>query len=114
MTLEDIKNDIKKQELDLSNKYELTEGTHVLLLDLNSKEKGSYDYEDKKIYYQKFNLKNKEGKYVMFSNYLYAEFLKELKPILNNLDENNAVIETIITVVKEENKTNYTIKINKE
>jgi hypothetical protein len=112
MTLEDIKNDIKKQEMDTKNKYDLTEGTHILLIDLNSKEKGFYEYEDKKVYYQKFTLVNNEGKYVIFSNYLYAEFLKALKPVINEFKDNHTVIETIIKVTKTGDKTNYDVKIN--
>ena len=117
MSLEDIKKDIVKQEFDSVNRYDLTEGTHILLLDLNSKEKEIIDWvkedKQKKLYYHKFKLKNQEGKFVLFSNYLYAEFLKVLTPHINNIDPNNSVIEVILNVSKQNNKTNYEIKINK-
>lgn len=111
--INEIKKDIQQQELDSKNRYELTEGTHILLINLNSKEKCIFDWNEgnKKLYYHKFNLINYENKYVLFSNYLYGEFLVKLKPYLYKLNGNMTTIETIIEVIKEENKTKYNIKI---
>jgi predicted restriction endonuclease len=111
MSLNEIKNDMKKQELDENKKYNLDTGTHILLIDLNSKEKVVIDWDNKKLYYHKFNLVNNDKRYVMFSNFLYAEFLKALKPVVDKLKD-DSIVECIVEVNKKENKTDYNIKIN--
>lgn len=113
MSLEEIKNDIKNQELEKQNKYDLTEGRHVLLIDLNSKEKIEFDWKNnKKLYYHKFNILNNGNKYVLFSNFLYSEFIKALKEHIDYLDKNKSVVETIINITQVDEKIKYNVKIN--
>lgn len=111
MSLESIKEDLKKQDQE-EQRYNLTDGTHVLILNLNSKQRVFIPHDEKRILYHRFDIQN-EGKesYVLFSNFLYSEFLKAIKPYVNML-ENKPIIETIIKVSKTKDKTEYDVKIN--
>ena len=111
--IEDIKKDMNKGEIDgdALNKYVLVPGINELTIDLSSKAKHDFLFQDKRLFYQRFNLVNNDKQYVMFSNYLYYLFIEEIKKGGFVITDKDCIIETAINVSELSNKTDYDITI---
>ena len=111
--IEEIKKDMNKDEIDTNalNKYSIIEGKNELTIDLSSKTKVDFLYENKRLFYQRFNIINNDKQFVMFSNYLYYLFIDEIKKGSFVITDTDCIVDVVINMYAEDNKTKYDITI---
>lgn len=109
--IDEIKKDMDRN-IDLQEKYQLTTGSHELLIDLTSKKTEVFESDDLKLKYHRFNIiGHPDKKWISMSNYLYGEFLKAIRQSELIVSESKPVIETKINITRIQDKMKYVVYI---
>jgi hypothetical protein len=109
--IDEIKQDMSRN-IDLEEKYQLTTGTHELLIDLTSKKTEVFESDDLKLKYHRFNIVgHPTKKWISMSNYLYGEFLKAIRTNEILVSEETPIVDTKILITRLQEKMKYTIYI---